>query len=162
MISHSKYDFKKWVFEANTIHVWNSFRTSRGKEYQDRNHLSLADEQREFFAGLLNIDLLTSIKITRLLNIMADLYVNEKLIFSENQIRALKGKRKRIAEVIMQNITYPKQNTDIEKPHGWKDSALVLDSVKITFNLDNETTEKAPYYRQQQSQSISEEKDVNS
>ena len=44
----------------------------------------------------------------------------------------------------MQNITYPNQNTDIEKPHGWKDSALVLDSVKITFNLDNETTEKAP------------------
>ena len=44
----------------------------------------------------------------------------------------------------MQNITYPNQNIDIEKPHGWKDSALVLDTVKITFNLDNEAIEKAP------------------
>ena len=34
----------------------------------------------------------------------------------------------------MQNITYPNQNIDIEKPHGWKDSALVLDTVKTINN----------------------------
>ena len=43
----------------------------------------------------------------------------------------------------MPNIAYPSQHIDIEIPHGSRDHVIVQDTVKITFNLDNESTDKA-------------------
>ena len=43
----------------------------------------------------------------------------------------------------MPNIAYPNQHIDIEIPHGSKDHVIVLGTVKITFNLDIESTDKA-------------------
>ena len=43
----------------------------------------------------------------------------------------------------MPNITYPSQHTDIEIRHGSRDHVIVLDTVKVTFNLDIESSEKA-------------------
>ena len=56
---------------------------------------------------------------------------------------AFKGKREHIAQVNMPNITYPNQHNDIEIPHGSRDHVFVPDTVKITFNLDTESTDKA-------------------
>ena len=53
-----------------------------------------------------------------------------------------KGKREHIAKVNMPNITYPNQHSDIEIPHGSRDHVIVPDTVKITFNLDIESTDK--------------------
>ena len=44
----------------------------------------------------------------------------------------------------MPNIAYLNQHTDIEIPHGSRDHVIVPDTVKITFNLDIESTEKIP------------------
>ena len=43
----------------------------------------------------------------------------------------------------MPNIAYPNQHIDTEIPHGSRDHAIVPDTVKITFNLDLESTDKA-------------------
>ena len=48
-----------------------------------------------------------------------------------------------IAKVIMPNIAYPNQQIDTEIPHGSRDHVTVPDTVKITFNLDIESTDKA-------------------
>ena len=56
---------------------------------------------------------------------------------------AFKGKRERIAKVNMSNIAYPNQHIDIEILHGSRDHVLIPDTVKITFNLDIESTDKA-------------------
>ena len=56
---------------------------------------------------------------------------------------AFKGKREHIVKVNMPNITYPSQHTDIEIRHGSRDHVIVLDAVKVTFNLDIESSEKA-------------------
>ena len=56
---------------------------------------------------------------------------------------AFKGKREHIAKVNMPNIAYPNQHIDIEIPHGSRDHVIVPDTVKITFNLDIESTDKA-------------------
>ena len=56
---------------------------------------------------------------------------------------AFKGKREHIVKVNMPNITYPSQHTDIEIRHGSRDHVIVLDTVKVTFNLDIESSEKA-------------------
>ena len=56
---------------------------------------------------------------------------------------AFKGKRKYIVKVNMPNIAYPNQYIDIEIPHGSRDHVIVPDTVKITFNLDNESTDIA-------------------
>ena len=53
-----------------------------------------------------------------------------------------KGKREHITKVNMPNITYPNQHSDIEIPHGSRDHVIVPDTVKITFNLDIESTDK--------------------
>ena len=53
-----------------------------------------------------------------------------------------KGKREYIGKVIMPNIAYPNQHTDIEVPHGSRDHVIIPDTVKITFNLDTESTDK--------------------
>ena len=55
---------------------------------------------------------------------------------------AFKGKREHIAKVNMPNTAYPDQHIDIEIPHGWRDHVIVPDTVKITFNLNNESTDK--------------------
>ena len=42
----------------------------------------------------------------------------------------------------MPNIAYPSQHIDIEIPHGSRDQVIVPDTVKITFNIDIESTDK--------------------
>ena len=56
---------------------------------------------------------------------------------------AFKGKREDIAKVNMPNIAYPNQHIDIEIPHGSRDHVIVAETVKITFNLNIESTDKA-------------------
>ena len=55
---------------------------------------------------------------------------------------AFKGKREHIAKVNMPNVTYPNQHIDIEITHGSRDHVIVPDTVKITFNLHIESTDK--------------------
>ena len=55
---------------------------------------------------------------------------------------AFKGKREHIVKVNIPNIAYPSQHIDIEIPHGSRDHVTVPDTVKITFNLDIESTDK--------------------
>ena len=43
----------------------------------------------------------------------------------------------------MPNIAYPNQHIEIEIPHGSRDHVVVPNTVKITFNLDTESTDKA-------------------
>ena len=43
----------------------------------------------------------------------------------------------------MPNMAYPNQHIDIKIPHGWRDHVIIPDSVKITFNLDIESTDKS-------------------
>ena len=57
---------------------------------------------------------------------------------------AFKGKREHISKVNMSNIAYPNQHIDIEIPHASRDHVIIPDTVKITFNLDIESTDKAP------------------
>ena len=42
----------------------------------------------------------------------------------------------------MPNIAYPNQHINIKIPHGSRDHVIVSDTVKITFNLDTESTGK--------------------
>ena len=56
---------------------------------------------------------------------------------------AFKAKREHIAKVNMPNIAYPSQHINIKIPHGSRDHVIVPDTVKITFNLDSESTGKA-------------------
>ena len=56
---------------------------------------------------------------------------------------AFNGKREHIAKVNMPNIAYPSQQIDIEITHGSRGHVIVPDTVKITFNLDIESTDKA-------------------
>ena len=55
---------------------------------------------------------------------------------------AFKGKREHIAKVNMPNIAYPNQHNDTEIPHSSRDRVIVPDTVKITFNLNIESTDK--------------------
>ena len=52
-----------------------------------------------------------------------------------------KDKREHIAKVSMLNIAYPHQHNDIEILHGSRDHVIVPDTVKITFNLDIESSD---------------------
>ena len=56
---------------------------------------------------------------------------------------AFKGKREHIAKVNISNIAYPTHHIDIDIPHGSRDHVIILDSIKITFNLDIESAGKA-------------------
>ena len=56
---------------------------------------------------------------------------------------AFTGKREHISKVNILNTAYPRQHIDIEIPHGSRDHVIVPGTVKITFNLDTETTDKA-------------------
>ena len=55
---------------------------------------------------------------------------------------AFKGKTEHIAKVNMPNIAYPSDHIEIEIPHDSRDHAAVPNTVKITFNLDNQSTDK--------------------
>ena len=55
---------------------------------------------------------------------------------------AFKGSREHIVKVDIPNIAYPNQHTNIEIPYGSIDDVIVPDTVKITFNLDIESTDK--------------------
>ena len=53
-----------------------------------------------------------------------------------------KGKTEHIAMVNIPNLVYPNQHAHIEIQHGSRDHLTVLDTVKITYNLDIESTPK--------------------
>ena len=55
---------------------------------------------------------------------------------------AFKGRREHIAKVNMPNIVYPNQHIDIDIPHGSKDHLVIPDTIKTTFNLGIESTDK--------------------
>ena len=55
---------------------------------------------------------------------------------------AFKGKREHIAKANVPNIAYPIQHIDIEIPHGSRDHVIVPDTIKVTFNLEIESTDK--------------------
>ena len=57
---------------------------------------------------------------------------------------AFKGKREHIAKVSRPNIAYPNQHIDNEIPHVSRDHVILPDTVKITSNLDIESTGKTP------------------
>ena len=56
---------------------------------------------------------------------------------------AFKDKREHISKVNMLNIAYLNLRIDIEMPHGSRDHVIIPDIVKITFNLDIESTDKS-------------------
>ena len=56
---------------------------------------------------------------------------------------AFKGKREHIPKVNIPNIAYPSQQIDINIPHGSRDHVIIPETVKITFNHDIESTDKA-------------------
>ena len=56
---------------------------------------------------------------------------------------AFKDKREHISKFNIPNIAYATQHIDIEIPQGSRDHVIVPDTLKITFNLDIESTDKA-------------------
>ena len=56
---------------------------------------------------------------------------------------AFKGKREHIAKVNIANIANPSEHIDIDIPHGSRYHVIIPYTVKITFNLDIESTDKA-------------------
>ena len=55
---------------------------------------------------------------------------------------AFKGKREHISKVSIPNIAYPSQHIVIDIPHGSRDHVIILNTIKFTFNLDIESTDK--------------------
>ena len=55
---------------------------------------------------------------------------------------AFKGKREHIDVTNTPNIAYPGQHIDIEIPKGSRDHVIVPDTIKTTFNLEIESTDK--------------------
>ena len=56
---------------------------------------------------------------------------------------AFKDKREHIAKVNMPIIAYLNQHIDIEILHGSRDHVIVPDTIKIMFNVDIESSDKA-------------------
>ena len=56
---------------------------------------------------------------------------------------AFKGKKEHISKVNIPNIAYLGQHIDIDIPHGSGDHVITPDTVKIRFNLNIESTDKA-------------------
>ena len=56
---------------------------------------------------------------------------------------AFKGQREDIAGTNTPNIAYPGQHIDIKILKGSRDHVIVPDTIKITFNLEVESTDKA-------------------
>ena len=62
---------------------------------------------------------------------------------AENRIsNAFDGKRKHMVNPNTRNMPYPSQYINIEIPFGSRDHAVVPDTLKITFNLEIESTDK--------------------
>ena len=55
---------------------------------------------------------------------------------------AFKGKREHIVKVNILNMAYRNQHIDIEILHSSRDQVSVPNTVKVTFNLDIESTDK--------------------
>ena len=55
---------------------------------------------------------------------------------------AFKGKGEHKAEVNIPNMTYTNQHLKIELPHGLRDLVIVTDTIKVSFNLHIESTDK--------------------
>ena len=53
-----------------------------------------------------------------------------------------KSKREHIVKANTPNTAYPSQHIDIEIPRGSRDHVIVPDTIKITFNLEIESTDK--------------------
>ena len=62
---------------------------------------------------------------------------------SQNTISHQGKNRAYIAKVNISNISHLIQHIDIEIPHGSRDHVIVPDTVKITFNLDINSTDIA-------------------
>ena len=56
---------------------------------------------------------------------------------------SFKSKREHIVKVNIPNIVYPNQHIEIEILRGSRDHVIVPDTVKIMFNLENTSTDKA-------------------
>ena len=56
---------------------------------------------------------------------------------------AFKGKREHISKVNIPNIAYPSQHIDTDIPHGSRDLVIIPETMKITFNLDITSSDKA-------------------
>ena len=56
---------------------------------------------------------------------------------------SFKGKREHIVSVNIPNMAYPGQYVDIKLPQGSGNRVIVPDTLKITFNLDITSTDKA-------------------
>ena len=56
---------------------------------------------------------------------------------------AFKGKMEHIAKVNIPSIAYPGQHIDIHIPHDSRDHVIIQETVKIRFNLDIESIDKA-------------------
>ena len=53
-----------------------------------------------------------------------------------------KSKREHIVKANTPNTAYPSQHIDIEIPRGSREHVIVPDTIKITFNLEIESTDK--------------------
>ena len=53
-----------------------------------------------------------------------------------------KSKREHIVKANTLNTAYPSQHINIEIPRGSRDHVIVPDTIKITFNLEIESTDK--------------------
>ena len=56
---------------------------------------------------------------------------------------AFKGKREHSVSVNIPNMAYPGQHVDIKIPQGSGNCMIVPDTLKITFNLEFTSTDKA-------------------
>ena len=56
---------------------------------------------------------------------------------------AFKGKGEHIVTTNMPNIAYPRQHIDTEIPHGSRDHVIIPDTLKIKFDFDLESKDKA-------------------
>ena len=62
---------------------------------------------------------------------------------AENRIsNAFDGKREHMVKPNTPNMAYSSQHIDIEIPYGSGDHLIVLDILKITFNLEIESIDK--------------------
>ena len=62
---------------------------------------------------------------------------------AENRIsNAVDGKREYMVKPNTLNMAYPSQHVDMEIPYGSRDHVIVPDTLKITFNLEIESTDK--------------------
>ena len=56
---------------------------------------------------------------------------------------SFKGRREHIVSVNIPNMAYPGQHVDIKIPQGSGNSVIVPNTLKITFNVDITSTDKA-------------------